>query len=686
MKTKTIPIDEIICESNRNYTKDTGFEQLVKSIEKHGVIQAPTIRQTKDGFRIIAGRRRIAAKKQLGHKEVVCVVREKDDPVDDEELALAENVNRQDMHPLDEAAAFRRMADAGTPIEEIARYYARSPSAIYKRLRLVPLIDELKNWFRDGILDIAGAALLAELPEEDQKQFCEDNEEYGNRDPDYIEEYGAMHNQVIEQFIYKRQKNKISGLLGEQCKTCEKRTHNSGNVLFEEFDDFDDVCLDGDCFRTRWYLAIDLALTKEIAKYGKGKTDEKIFFKNGVPAELYKKATHANFSNVKYEVLKTKGFEFLGETDRKNDACWEIGEWSMGDSITVRRVGYKERVKEERPSARSADKKVVESYGKDVMEAVASERGTTTVELMKALQDKKVYDSKFTREIEELVYERVIAKRIEAEASEVENKPIRDYLSMFLYQVDDDYYSREGSLVESKFNDRQKRWLNDILETKSLNKFLRGLPDDVYYKVQRLFHFLLLCVGLGYSVPGVDDLKDIKKQDNFFFDYAGMSKDEYRALYIEAAKDVVAEALEPKPKKGGKKKAADSGVAHSEDVPADDSGADSSSSKQGKGHARTSTEEPKQIRKCKVCGFADDECQKCDGKTCRAGCSWVEDDLCFECKKCRTCKHNSSCTLKDDPDFHEDYCDNWELPGKPDLDEDNYPFEPDDDPEEDPEM
>jgi len=588
MKTKNIPIDEIICESNRKYTKDTGFEQLVKSIEQYGIIEPSIVRQTKEGYSIIAGRRRIAAAKRLGFTAVDCVVREKDDPVDDEELALTENVNRQDMHPLDEAAAFRRMADNGSSAEEIARYYARSPSAIYKRLRLVSLIEELKGWFRDEILDIAGAALLAELPEEDQKKFYEKYEErYRDiAELDDDEKYSKIDNRSISQFFYQQQKNEIREWLGEECKTCEKRTHNSGNVLFEEFEHLDDVCLDGDCYRTKWYLAIDLALTKKIAKHGKVLTDQKLFFRNGVPAEIYKKATHANFHSVKYEVLKEKDFEFKGETDREKDACWEISEWDDKEFIRVRRIAYKERVKEERPSSkgkteRGTDEGLVKSYGEDAIKAVAAERGTPAVELARELQ-KKTNSYDFTEEIGEHVYKLVVAKRIEAETSEKE--PCRDYFSIFLRRVEDDLYIENGSFIEKNFSDDQKQWLEGILGVKSLKEYFLGLPDAVNCEIQRLFHFLIVSASFGISVPELDELNGIEKKENLFWEYAGMSKDEYRALYIEAAKDVVAKALEPKPKKGGKKKdTAGSDGTHGEDVPADDSGGGSSSSKREKG-------------------------------------------------------------------------------------------------------
>jgi ParB/RepB/Spo0J family partition protein len=631
---ETISLDKIICESNRKYTKDEGFEQLLNSIRQYGIIEPPIVRVMEGGlYRTIAGRRRIAAAKQLGKAEVDCVVRGADDPINDEEIALTENVNRQDMHPLDEAAAFRRMAEEGNAVEEIARYYARSPSAIYKRLRLVPLIEELKGWFRDQILDISGAALLAELPEEDQKKFYEEHEAtFIEVPPEDIDETCRIGHQTISQFIYKHQRNKIKKCLGDECQACEKRTHNSSNDLFEEFSHMDDVCLDGDCYRAKWQKAINLALEEKIAEYGPHKTDKKIYFKSqfngGIPEQLYKRKTHAIFSNdeglhVEYEILKEKDWEFTGETGRKNGACWEIGEMYGEDRIRIRRIGYKEKKKEERASPQSGagsgqDKDEIKRYG-PALKAVAMERGTSAEEMAKELQGKRVEGYDFTNKTEELVYERVVARRIEAEKTGAE--PPRDYMSMFMRLVNEELYSG-NSFIEENFNDRQKQWYSDLVGKKTLKKFSLGLPEEA----QMLFHFMMLCIGFENDVPGLNDLKGIEKSPSLFWEYAGMDADEYRALYTQAAKEVVAKELEPKPKKAGKKKeAADTGP-HGGDAPEDASG--SPPSKPRKGGKRHGKKDD--IRRCRVCGCTDDDCSQCIEKT-GEPCHWVEDDLCSAC-------------------------------------------------------
>jgi len=639
---KSIPLDKIICESNRKYTKDDGFEQLLNSIQQYGILEPPIVREIEDGqFKIVAGRRRIEAARrstqQLGTL-VDCIVRDADDPVDDEEIALTENVNRQEMHPLDEAGAFKRMSDAGNPIEEIARYYARSPSSIYKRLRLTTLIDELKNWFRDGFLNISGAAVLAELPEEDQKAFFEKHEadvqqQYEDiQNGDIDEGYWEIDNSLISQFVIKTQRFKIRPCLGDDCQACDKRTHNQNNDLFKEFENMDDVCLDGECYRAQWHTAINQAIAEKFPEYG-SKTDYKILFysniSSGIPEQLYKNATHIEFDLVegektRFEIIKKKDWVITGETTRKKNACYEIGEnYSMdGITLSVKRVGYEEKVKEERPAkgtdGKTVSKKDIDEYGREALEAAAANRGITAADLVEKLKTKYRNSYNFKNDIGELVYNKTITRRIELEKAGVE--PQRDYLSMFLRAADEEGYSYQ-TFIEKNFSNERKKMYSDLVGEKNISQISAGLTSET----QQLFHFLFLSIGVEREVPNLDELKDIEKKENVYWEYAGIDKDEYKALYLEAAKEVVAETLDPKPKKNGKKKDKNTAAPHTKDG----------------------------IRRCRVCGCTDDDCSQCIEKTGKP-CYWVEEDL------CSACTDNNN----DEPLVEE---------------EDNYPFEPDPD-------
>jgi ParB/RepB/Spo0J family partition protein len=563
-----IKLEEIEIENNRKYTKDEGFEQLVSSIGMIGIIQSPVVRRLEDGrYRIVAGRRRIAAKKRIiiecgGNlkAEIECEVLHPVDSRIDEEIALAENVNRLEMHPLDEADLFSRMAERGRTIEEIAKYYARSPSGIYKRLRLTGLVEELKVMFRDGKLNIAGAAVLAELPEDDQKDFYRICEEKNAKTPEDDEEENEINPYAlmaqISQFIQKKQHFTIIESM-KGCDKCAKRTHNENNALFKEYEDLNDVCLDADCYRVKWQGMVSAALKTAIVQMNEGgvNTDNKIFFKGGVPEEIYKKASSVRFkiekADVEFEVLREKDYDCTGETSRKKDACWQIYTNYSG-KIDVRRVGYKAKPPKEKPiygETKSEVGQEIERYGREALEAVVEDRQMPSAQvLVQSLKSAKVDSWDFNDKIKKLVIGRVIAKRIEKESGE---EPPRNYLSMLMKKMDEDCFG-DKSFDEKEFDDQQKKWLRDMFGNQNIKQISAGLSDET----QWMFHFLLLSMGFD-DVPDLETAKKIaagKNTDNIFWNYAAMDYEEYKALYLEAAKEATAEALEPKAKKSTKKK------------------------------------------------------------------------------------------------------------------------------------
>jgi len=588
MSVDLIGLAEIVSEKNRLWTRDDGFKQLKESIKEQGIIEPPVVRclpAPKTGYRIVAGRRRIAALLEINDErgtyattDVECVVIAADDPRSDEEIALSENVNRLDMHPLDEAALFSGMAQKGMTIEQIAERYARSKSAIYKRLRLSGLVDELKGLFRDDKIKIAAAAVLAELPEEDQKDFFKQYEKKEN-----IVNWDAYN------FVNKKQKFVIRPVMKKACEGCKKRTHNEGNELFEEGDHLSDVCLDSDCYRLKWYEMLSEKLAKE--HRASEVTDGKIYFSGGIPELLYKKASAVKFkigkTEIEFDVLREKDYEFMGESKKKTGCCWKIIEDYHGN-IVVRRVGYKKK-----PEVKSAEKSSggdVERYGKGVLKAVAAERGCKAEELARELETKGAAYYQFENEVKEKIFEHVVSKRIEEEKTG-KQKP-RDYFSMFLIAAYDCCRS-DDSFIENQFSVRQKEWQKVFLGGKSLKQIADGLNEET----QKLFHFLLLSCGLDCDMPDVNELERIKKYKarDDFLDYSELSADEYKALYIEFAKVAAEEALKPKKKKAPLKKKKSAGE-----------------------------------RKCRVCGCTENDCRQCVEKT-GSPCHWVEDDLCSAC-------------------------------------------------------
>ena len=137
------------------------LQALADSISVHGLIQPLTVRETRPGYyQIIAGERRWRACRLAGLTEVNAVVLEADDQKT-MELALIENLQRQDLNAVEEALGFRTLMDTyGMTQEEVATQVAKSRSAVANSLRLLSLPPEVLEMVRDGRLSAGHARAL----------------------------------------------------------------------------------------------------------------------------------------------------------------------------------------------------------------------------------------------------------------------------------------------------------------------------------------------------------------------------------------------------------------------------------------------------------------------------------------------------------------------------------------------
>jgi ParB family transcriptional regulator, chromosome partitioning protein len=130
---------------------------LTESIRRHGLLQPLVVRRTEQGYELIAGERRLRAARQAGLDEVPVVVREADPP-ERLELALIENLQREDLTPLEEAEAYRQLIDVyGLTQDEIAHRVGKSRPAVANALRLLTLPDTVKAQLEGGELSAGHA-------------------------------------------------------------------------------------------------------------------------------------------------------------------------------------------------------------------------------------------------------------------------------------------------------------------------------------------------------------------------------------------------------------------------------------------------------------------------------------------------------------------------------------------------
>lgn len=138
------------------------LKELTESIRASGVIQPVIVRRALGGYQLIAGERRWRAAKQAGLERIPAIVREATD-AESLELALVENLLREDLNPMEEAEAYRNLlGQFGWTQEQLAQRIGRDRTSIANALRLLRLPDEIQGDLRSGRLTMGHArALLA---------------------------------------------------------------------------------------------------------------------------------------------------------------------------------------------------------------------------------------------------------------------------------------------------------------------------------------------------------------------------------------------------------------------------------------------------------------------------------------------------------------------------------------------
>jgi ParB family chromosome partitioning protein len=168
---RTLDVDSDLLRPNpyqpRGHMDEGRIEELARSIRTHGIIQPIVVRRTaEDGYEIVAGERRWRASQRAGLLKVPVVVRD----IPDERLlaaALIENIQREDLNPIEEAQAYRRLADElGLTQEQIADAVGKDRSSIANYVRLLRLPQEVRANVAGGALSMGHARAILGLADE----------------------------------------------------------------------------------------------------------------------------------------------------------------------------------------------------------------------------------------------------------------------------------------------------------------------------------------------------------------------------------------------------------------------------------------------------------------------------------------------------------------------------------------
>ncbi|MBP8689563.1 ParB/RepB/Spo0J family partition protein, partial [Patescibacteria group bacterium] len=162
-----IPILDIFLnpkQPRRTFDSES-LKSLADSIKQYGVLQPLVVTKVEGGYELIAGERRLRASRIAGLTEVPAIIQEND--YDDQrklELALIENIQREDLNDIDQAEAYKELMESfGLSQEDIAQKIGISRSAVANKIRLLKLPEEIIADIRSGVIDSGHAKLLLSL-------------------------------------------------------------------------------------------------------------------------------------------------------------------------------------------------------------------------------------------------------------------------------------------------------------------------------------------------------------------------------------------------------------------------------------------------------------------------------------------------------------------------------------------
>lgn len=253
---QSIPLDEIVPSPTnpRKRFDPAALEELTDSVRKHGVITPVLVRAGNSPtnprvlWELVAGERRYRAAKAAGLQEIPAVIRSLTDS-ETLELQVVENLQRDDLHPIEEAEGYERLMKRHQyTVEQIAAKVGKSRSYVYLRLKLLELCPKARDAAFDGALDASHALLIARIPTdklqlEAVKEFTRGGE---------LISYRSAVDLVQRRFMLRLADAPFNVKDAElipragSCGECPKRSGNQPE-LFSDVRNAD-VCTDTSCF------------------------------------------------------------------------------------------------------------------------------------------------------------------------------------------------------------------------------------------------------------------------------------------------------------------------------------------------------------------------------------------------------------------------------------------------------
>ncbi|HZS04810.1 MAG TPA: ParB/RepB/Spo0J family partition protein [Blastocatellia bacterium] len=346
-KFRMIPLDQIAADprNTRRHFSRAKLRELAADIRRQGLLQPVIVREIKPAteggakYQIVAGERRYRAAKEAGLKEIPAGIRSLDE-TEALSVQLVENLQREELHPLDEADGFLRMKEEmKLDIRAIAQRVAKDARYVARRLALTNLIEEAREDYRKDLITLAHALEICRLAPEIQQEalaacyetksvFNETTQDY-DRLPDkerpawhvrYLQEWIAQNVHLnLQQAPFKPDDARLRED-GLACTDCPQRS-GFNKTLFADISE-KDTCLNPPCFQNK--LRTFVQLTKsELEK----KHDKPVVFIS----------THYHTGSTEETVIARDQYQLL---DKRADRCEFAEQAIQADGTDIGRVKW----------------------------------------------------------------------------------------------------------------------------------------------------------------------------------------------------------------------------------------------------------------------------------------------------------------------------------------------------------
>ena len=239
---KISEIDPNIGQPRKSFNEDELLE-LAESIKIHGVIQPIILTKRGKRYEIIAGERRWRASKLAGLTKIPAVIREYTDK-EIMEVSLIENIQRQDLNPIEEAVAFKNLIDEyKMKQDDLAERVSKSRSAITNALRLLKLDDKVKAMLAEGLISTGHARALLAVEDKnkqqilatrifDEKLSVRETEKLGKQILENKE--SKKEEKSSEKLIYKKLEDSLKSIIGSKV-SIKSKENGKGKIEIDYY-------------------------------------------------------------------------------------------------------------------------------------------------------------------------------------------------------------------------------------------------------------------------------------------------------------------------------------------------------------------------------------------------------------------------------------------------------------------